>query len=804
MLYDEQAKRAQDPTVNQATNTITDGDKASYILENQILNGQATDWQKQSMRTGIFQNLDLSVSGGSKTMKYYISGGYQGDEGMMNKSTFNKYTFRAKTDIDISKRIRLVINLNPSYSNRQSPSQNFTNFWRMPGWLPLYHTEATAALARTNPANANIKAGDYVHQRHFANLIYSGTLPDGSTWTSTGAASPGGSAQQNPRSDVERSDINTNEYRLLSSAELNIKVVNGLNFKSLASSYVNYSKGLSFFERNYNTDGTVNAGTYNNNSNVNLLSENTLNYIKSYKDHDFTALVGFTSERTTINREQTTGVDYPSDDIRTLVSAAQIDKSKTFGSKAEIGLNSYLGRLTYAYQSKYLFSTSLRRDGSSYFAPGNKWGTFPAVSAGWVVSKEKFLSKVNWLNNLKLRGSYGATGNNRIVENAWIDLLYGSNYPLGTATGNSNPGLITSNAIIANPDITWERTFQKNFGVDVSMFKNKINVSLDIYKSKTEKLLLLQSVQAFTGVSQYWNNLGSLQNKGFELDISTSNIKTKNFSWTTSANLSHNENKILELGTEAYLLNQGERAEVYRNQVGSPLVEFLGFKTDGVWLSQADIDAAKAKGLTANANLGTTVFTPGGLKLVDTNGDNVIDNSDRVILGNPNPDFIWGITNSVKYKGFELSFFLQGSHGGKLINGDPNYNESGRTITSYNANRWVSAMFPGDGKTPVSRGTGFQWMITDYVIEDASYWSLREVNVSYALKEEWLKRLRLSGLRLYVTAQNMYFHMAPNYRGLNPEGRFQNGPYASSLIDGYQRGAFPIPKTFLVGVNINF
>lgn len=800
MLFNEMANKKLDTTVNQATNIVADQDKAAYIIENQLLNGQGTDWQRQSIRPGLFQNIDLSVSGGSKGTKYYISAGYQGDEGMMYKSSYNKYNLRAKADVEISKSIKLAINLNPSYTSRQSPSQNFTNFWRMPGWLPVYHTEASAALARTNPLQANIKAGDYAHQRQFTNLAYTGTLPDGSTWTSA-SASPGGSAQQNPKSDVDRSDVNSNEYRLQSSVELNINLAKGLNFKSLASGYMYYSKGLSFFERNYNADGTVNTGTFTNNSNIYMLSENTLNYVKTIKDHDITALLGVTTERTTVNREQTTGIDFPSDDIRTLASASQIDKSRSTGTKSEIGLNSYLGRVTYAYKSKYLFSSSLRTDGSSYFGPGNKWGVFPAVSAGWVASKENFLGGVKWLSNLKFRGSYGATGNNRIIENAWVDLLYGSNYPLGTATGSSNPGLVTSTSIIANPSITWERTFQSNFGVDVSLLKNRIGITLDVYQSKTEKLLLQQSVQAFTGVQQYWNNLGSLQNKGFELELNTSNIRTKNFTWTTAANLSHNKNKILELGTEAYLLNQGERSEVYRNQVGKPLVEYLGFKSDGVWLSQADIVAAQRKGLTSTLS---SVFTPGGLKLVDTNGDNIIDNNDRVVLGHPNPDFIWGITNNLSYKGFQFSFFLQGSHGGQLINGDPNYNESGRSITAYNSNRWVSAMFPGDGKTPVSRGTGFNWMLTDYVIEDASYWSLREVNLSYAFKAALVKKIRLNGLRLYLSAQNIYYHMASNYRGLNPEGRFQTGPYSSVLIDGYQRGAFPVPRTFLAGIDINF
>jgi len=799
LLFDEMADKMTDSTVNQATNTVSSGDRAAYIIENQ-LRGEATNWQKQSIREGLFQNISLGVSGGSKNARYFISAGYQGDEGMMNKSEYQKINFRIKTDFDISKRVKLTINMNPSFANRVTPSQNFTNFWRMPGFLPVTHTEATAALSRTNPLNASIKAGDYSHLRHFSNINYTGLMPDGSMWTGANI-SPSGSAQQNPRSEVNRTDFKSDEYRLQSAVELNVNIMNGLNFKTLASGYVNYTRGLSFAERNANRDGDLNYGIFTNNSNIYLLSENTLNYTKTIRDHDITALFGVTTEKTNIVREQTTGLDFPSEDIRTLSSAAQIDKTRSIGTKNILGLNSFLGRLTYAYKSRYLFSSSLRRDGSSYFGPGNKWGSFPSVSLGWVASKEKFLSNVKFLNNLKFRGSYGATGNNRITENAWVDLLYGSNYPYGGSSGISNPGLITSSSILSNPNITWERTFQKNLGVDISMFNNKIGLTVDVYNSKTEKLLLQQTIMAFTGLQQYWNNLGSLRNKGIEIELNTKNIQRKNFKWTTSANLSHNRTTIIELGSEAYLLNQGERAEVYRNQVGRPLVEYLGFKTDGVWMSQTNIDAARAAGLTSTL---PQVFTPGGLKLVDVNGDNKIDNNDRVVLGNPNPDFIWGLTNNVGYKGFELSFFVQASHGGKLVNGDPNYNESGRSIRTYNQNRWVSAGFPGDGKTPITRGTGFNWMLTDYVVEDASYLSVREVNLSYAVSSNLVKKIRLNGARVYLSAQNLYFRSASNYRSLNPEGRSKSGPYSSVLIDGYQRGSFPIPRTFLIGIDLNF
>ena len=797
MLFTEMQLRSTDPSVVQSTNTVVDGDRASYIIETALRNGQSTDWQSESLRPGGFKNIMLSATGGSKEMRYFVSGGYQNDEGIQNKSNYEKFNIRTKVDIDLSKKVKLTVNLNPSYAKKISPSQNFTNFWRAPTWLPVYHNALTAALVNTNPQYAGILPGDYAHPRHFSGLKYSGNMPDGTVWTSATTANPSGSAQQNPRSDVERSDIASNEYRLQSSAELSIELAKGLIFKTLGTSLVNYTNGLNFYEREYNSEGSTNIGVFTNNKYTDLLSENTLNYTKSANKNELNILAGFTSQTTKIQNQQTTGNDFPSDDIRTLNSAAQIDKTGTSGTNNQIGLVSYLGRINYAYDNKYLFSASYRADGSSYFAQGKKWGKFPSISAGWVISKEKFLSDVAWLSNLKFRTSYGVSGNNRIVDFAFLDLLYGANYTYGSGTGTTTPGLVSSSAYLSNPNITWESTNQNNYGIDLALFRNRVNLTIDMYKSKTDRLLLQQSAMAFTGVPQFWNNLGSLQNKGIEIELSTKNIQKKNFTWTTSANISHNENKILQLGTEAFLLNQGERTEVYRNKVGDPLVVFYGFKTDGVWISQDQINSS---GLTSSL---TGMFVPGGLKVVDMNGDGKIDNSDRTNLGNPYPDFNWGITNNFKFNGFDFSFLIQGVQGGKLINGDPNYNESRRTIRIYNQNRWISAAHPGDGMTPYSTN-GFNWMLTDYVIEDASYFALREVNLGYTLPSSTIKRLKINSMRFYLSAQNLYFHMANGYRGLNPEGRFNNGPYSSVLIDGYQRGSFPIPQTITAGIDINF
>jgi hypothetical protein len=332
--------------------------------------------------------------------------------------------------------------------------------------------------------------------------------------------------------------------------------------------------------------------------------------------------------------------------------------------------------------------------------------------------------------------------------------------------------------------------------MDLSMLNNRINVTLDIYNSITDKLLLQQATMAFSGVPLSWNNIGSLRNRGFELELNTTNLKG-DFKWSTSANIAHTQNKIIELGNEAYLLNYGERNEIYKSVVGGPLVQFFGYKTDGVWISNEQIAAS---GLTSNL---PAALKQGGLKIVDVNGDGVLDTNDRTIIGDPYPDFTWGITNNFSYKNFDLSFSWQGVQGGELINGDLNYGETKSRNLNYISNRWISPQNPGDGRTPYEE-LGFNLMLTDYVVEDASYFALREVNLGYNLPANLSKKIGLSSLRLYTSAQNLYFHSANGYRGINPEGRSTSGPYGSALIAGYQRGAFPIPKTIVFGIDINF
>ncbi|MBX2933793.1 MAG: TonB-dependent receptor [Ferruginibacter sp.] len=803
MLFYEAALKALDPSITPPTGNqiASTAERGAYIIENQLRGGAATNWQNEAIRNAGTKNLQLSASGGNSGVKYYISGGYQNDEGQMYHSNYERYNVKAKIDAQFSKRVKFSFNVNPSYIKRERPSVNYIDFVRFQSYMPVVLDEALAAFVSQNPTYADVKAGDWAQARYFNNRVYSGLMPDGSTWVNTSPVTPFNTANNTPKSVMETRTIHSNDYRVLSSADLTVNIIPGLDFKSLASFYLSYSNAIDFAKANSNRAGDLSTGIYNDRLYTDILNENTLTYTKRIKDHALTALAGFTIQKTSTRNEQATGYNYPSDNITTLNNAAIIAQYPlTFNDIYKEGLISYLGRVIYSYKDKYMINASVRADGSSHFAPGHKWGYFPAVSVGWLASKEKFLENVNWLSTLKLRASYGATGNNVVPPFAWVDLLYAANYITGTGNGVSSPGFVPSRNFLSNEEITWETTYQFNGGIDLSLFRNAISLSLDYYQTKTKKLLLQQATMAFTGAPTTYNNIGSMKNNGVEFEITTNNFRKKDFRWSTTANIANTKNSITELGGEAYLLNQGERTETYMNKVGGPLVQFYGYKTDGVWLSQADITAAQAAGLSSTMS---NVFVAGGLKLVDTNGDNVIDANDRVVIGNPYPDFTWGISNNFTYKNFDLSFFFQGSQGGKLINGDANYNETKRYNKNYNQNRWLSPMFPGDGKTPYST-LGFNWMLTDYVVEDASFYSLREVLVGYTLPQKWVNKARLSSLRIYFSAQNLFFHSASGYRGINIEGRSTGGNYATPLIDGYQRGSFPIAKTYQFGIDLNF
>lgn len=811
LLYNEAALRMQDPSVDGTANTmkfnlITTSEQAAYLIQ-KYYDDQPTNWLNEGLRNnGSSQNYQLSASGGDKNMKYYISGNYTSEDGIMRNSNYDKYNIRAKMDINLSKNVTIGVNIAPTYSRQEKPVNDLTDYTRFPSWLMVRHNAATAALTGKI-------AGDYAQPADFNGTNMSGVGIDGTTWNLT-AVNPFSSSNQNPTSVRERTSLFTDDYRLQSNAYLTIQILPGLEFKTSNGVYIQYKEFNRKEQSQATKAGVPNQLTRQTTLHTELLSENTLNYTKKIGDHDFSALAGFTIQQTGNRYNQIVATGFPDEQMLSfnLASALIMDSPSINGTTSFYyteAMESFIGRITYAYKGKYLLSGSLRTDGSSKFAEGHKWGTFPAGSIGWRASEESFLKQFDWLSNLKLRVSYGLTGNNNIAQYSYMNTLNTTNYVTGSGNGNLMAGLASNSSFLGNPDITWEQTAEANYGIDFGFFNNKLNLSVEYYNSNTIQLLLKQPAMYITGHQTFWNNIGKVNNQGIEFELTTTNITTKDFTWKTTGNLSHNKNTLLNYGDRTYTDNFGERSEVYRGIVGQPSIQYFGYKSDGVYTSFEEVAAAQA--LTDENGVPFTYakFAPklGGLKVVNTNGDNKIDPEDRVVLGSPFPDFTYGITNTFLYKDFDLSFLIQGVHGGQLIDGNLNYNENLRLNKAYTKNRFVSPMFPGDGKTVYSNTTsGSDLLLTDYAIKDGSYAALRDFTFGYTVPTSIVKKLKISQIRAYFSAQNMIYLMAPGYNGVNPEARRNSGPYSSDfpLVDGYQRGVFPLNRTYTIGFDINF
>lgn len=810
LMQNEAEMRRQDPAVNgiatetMAFNRLTDHERSTFLIEKYMVD-QPTNWVQEGLRNfGSIENYQLSASGGDKNLKYFISGNYTGENGIMKNSSYDKYSFRAKIDINLSNKVTLGVNLAPTFTRQERAAVDLTDYMRFPSWMPIRHNEATAALT-------NKKAGEYAQPADFNGISISGVGYNNETWNLNGV-SPFNSSNQNPVSIREKTSILNDQYRFQGNTYLNVDFKNGLIFRSSNGMFFSFREQNKKEQTSANKVGNPNSLTREMTLNTELLSENTLTYDKRWAGHELNLLGGVTFQQSESKYNRIVGTNFPDENLLSFNYASQLVMNSaslpgTTSYYFSESLMSLLGRLTYAYQGKYMASVSFRSDGSSKFGPGHKWGSFPAASIGWRPSEEAFMKQFEWLSNFKVRASYGLTGNNNIPQYAYMNILNTSNYVVGNGNGVLVPGMAANSDALGNPELTWEQLAEANFGVDLGFFNSKLNVSVEHYNSNTIQLLLQQPAMLITGHSNYWNNIGKVNNKGWEIEISTTNIDKRNFSWKTNANLSTNKNTLLNYGNKEREDKFGERNEVYRAVVGQPAIQYYGYKTDGVWTSFEEVAEAKAMKDADGNQYVYSKFAPvvGGLKVVNTNGDNKIDADDRVVIGDPFPDFTWGITNTFTYKNFDLSFLFQGVQGIDVINGNVFYNEQLRFNKAYVNNRYVSPMFPGDGKTTYFNTTsGNDLLWTDYVVEDGSYASLRDLTFGYRLPESVMKKIKIRDLRFYFSGQNLIYIMAPGYRGINPEARRTSGQYSNPMVEGYQRGAFPLNRTYTIGFDLTF
>lgn len=777
--------------------------RSAAYLESQM---GSTDWQKEGLRdlAGI-TNVQMSVSGGRKDTKYFVSAAYIKDKGIMLNNSFDKLNFRAKVDTKLSKTVSFGINLSGMYSKTERPKNNFIDFYRTPSFLPVYHNDFSTALTGYT---------GFARGSHFNNIVTPTAVDsdgnpsyDDEGNRATEKSSPFTSANNNPKSVMNNTFRYSESMQGLGSLYFTVDICKGLQFKTSNGFNVKFTPSYYYQNANATKDKEASSATYGSVLYVDLLSENTLNYHLDFgrsKEHALEALLGYTIEKTRNQRVHMSATGFATDDIHTLNAATvyelasdgngNTDGTGTFRYPDTV-LESWLGRVNYSYLGRYLLSTSLRLDRSSIFSKGNRNAWFPSVSVGWRVSEEQFMKGLNAISNLKFRASYGVTGNNRISYDAALEVLNSANYVTGTGTGSLVNGSANTSSTLANSDITWEKTDEFNFGFDLGLFDNRINLTVDAYYSVTRALLFAQPTQSFTGYTEYWNNIGKVRNSGVEILLDTYNFSKRNFTWNTSVNFSLSRNKLLELGGEQQMITLGERNEAYIAKVGEPLIQYYGYKTCGVWNTEEEI--------AANPHFSDDA--PGGVRIVDVNNDGTLNASDRVALGDPYPDFTWGITNTFRIKSFDISFLIQGVHGITVYNGDVFYNETRKWNKKYTKNRWISAKHPGDGKTPYQNvKTGHDLMLTDYPLQDASYACLRNFAIGYTLPTSFIRKLRLSSVRIYLSGSDLLYIWGGDYKGINPESRITTGTYSSAMISGYQRGGFPLTSTISAGFDINF
>lgn len=810
LLYSEAELRMQDPAIDGIRtstmdfNRVTNNEKTAYLISKYVVD-EPTDWVDEGMRNfGNIQNYQLSASGGDKTKKFYISGGYSTEDGIMKNSSYDKFSLKTKLDVKLGNKVRVGVNFNPSYSEKERPRVNLTDYMRFPTWMPVRHNEATAAMTGS-------KVGEYAQVPDFTATTISGIGVDGEVWNMSGV-NPWTSGNQTPTSIRERTDRTEEYYRLQTNTYLEFDILPGLVFRTSNGVYFSYKEYNQREKTAANKAGLPNKLTREMTLYTDLLSENILNYKKTINEHDFGGMLGFTAQKVSNQFNRIVGTGFPDEERLSFNMAS--DFLKNTSSTAGItsfyssdALLSVLGRVNYSYKGKYLLSASMRADGSSKFADGNKWGYFPSGSIGWRVSEEDFVKDSETISNLKVRASYGVTGNNSIPQYSYMNTVSTIDYVTGVGNGNLVTGMSSTSASLGNNDITWEQLGETNIGIDFGIINNRFNVSLEFYNSNTIQLLLRQPAMYITGHESYWNNIGKVNNKGFEFELTTANIDKKDFTWNTTANFSTNKNKLLNYGDKEKEDNFGERAEVYRAVVGEESIQYFGYKTDGVYTSFDEVEAALALTDENGDPFNYARFKPiiGGLKVVNTNGDNSLDSDDRIIIGSPFPDFIWGMTNDFTYKNFDLSFLFQGVVGGEIVNGNIYYNEQLRMNRAYTEDRFVSPMYPGDGETVYSTTTpGNQILLTDYPIESASYAALRNLSFGYTLPGALANKIRLNNLRVYFSAQNLIYLMGSDYRGVNPEARTTSSNYSNPLVDGYQRGVFPLNRTYTIGMDLTF
>ena len=736
------------------------------------------NWQDSAFRAAPFQNYEINASGGTETIRYFVSGNYLNQEGTLLGTGYTNYSVRANLEANIAKHFKLGFNIAPTYSVTQAPSAEGKDNQLMHLYNMIPIVEDTAGMNTGAGKNAVYQwAGSSVSPVAYLKTVIGTVKTTRNLYTMYG------------------------EYTILDGLTAR-STVNYDQTNQTTKSYISDYVAGNVTDR-LNTPGKDASGSYSGFTKQNFVNENTLSYNKTiHEDHQISAIAGMSYNYVHLEAFSIkTAGGYANDLVNTLSNAIPSTAGVTVtGTTTETNntLYSLYSRLQYAYQGKYLLSASIRRDGSSRFGKSNQYGTFPSLSAGWVVSQEKFMTPVDFINFLKLRFSYGKSGNNNIGDYSAIPTLTSGNYSFGGNTAVAATGQIPNG--LPNPYLQWETSNTYDAGLDATIWKNRFNITFDVYQKKNTNLLLTVPVPAATGTTSNLQNVGAVQNRGLELGVGATIYRSSQFTWTANGNIAWNQNKVLSLGglgSEINIPNAfGTGYPPFLLEAGKPMYSYYVIKNIGI-LSQADMNNPKVTKLPKQ--------TVGDEKYLDVNGDGIIDANDRVIDGQPTPKYTFGLNNNFRYKAFDLNLMFYGQHGGAIISYIARAIDNPGNGTATNIGAWRDRYSWYHQSLNSPRGNiGYAYSIpytTSDWIYSTDFLRLQNVTLGYNLKTV-IKSGVISSARVYISALN--FWGWDKYKGgVNPEAQNTNLTNSTYPLPG-DYGAMPLSKSFILGVNFGF
>ena len=710
-----------------------------------------TDWYKETFRAGFTQNTQLSVSNASDNTKYYLSAGHTKEDGIIRSSFFERYNVRL--NLETKMRQWLTFETNLSYAD--------------------YESNGIISGLGANRAGVVLSV---INTPHYAPIWSEKTGEEGWYYYDFKGAN-----LSHPVENISRrADNLLKNNRFVGSGSAIVQLMKGLRYKSTIAIDRLSSKENRFTDPKLTSYGRKNYGEAADirKNNTLFTFDNILTFDKTFSKHNLSLLAGTSFTNAKMDASEMYATHFLTSDIKTLNAANKIGQGSITNAE-EWSMMSYLGRLSYNYDSKYLLTANFRADGSSKLAPGKRWGYFPSVSVGWRLSRESFLSNIEWLSELKLRGGWGQTGNQAGISS----YAYLQRYKIARQNwwgngANANAMITLTPNSFSNPNLTWETTTQSNIGLDVALFKNRLAFAIDAYIKNTTNLLMEVPLPATSPVPSIYRNEGEMTNKGIEFSVDSRNL-TGELEWNTNFNISLNRNKLNKLSLQKvyYYASTSEATseQVVRITEGQPLGKFWGLISEGVDPQTGDI------------------------KYKDLNGDGRITVSDKTYIGDPNPDFTFGFTNDFSYKNFTLSVFFQGSYGNDIYNASRIETEGmydGKNQSTAVLNRWKKigdiTDIPRAVKGTDNIKASSRW------VEDGSYLRLKTLTLAYNLPTQALQQYGIRKVQPYLTAQNLW--TVTNYKGFDPEvNEGLSGPTM-----GIDWGTYPQTKSFIFGLNIEF